>query len=475
MESCPLCEEIKTPKSPLDCYRTLSNLPYSFFLDSSACGTELGGYSYIGGDPFLTVTSYGNKVFLTYDDGRKEELCANPFDVIKGLLKEYKICCSNSPVPFACGGAGYFGYELGRHLESLPQTAQDDLGIPEMHISFYDFCVAFDHVNCKTYILSTGFPFKEGANRENKALLRINALKEVLKKPLPPLPPNPTRTAKINSNFTKEQYLNAVEKTRQYIKRGDIFQANISQRFDAELSISPLEFYQSLREINPSRFGAFLNCGDFNVISSSPELFLRLRGSDVQTCPIKGTRPRGKTSEQDEQMKEELLASRKDMAENVMIVDLERNDLGRVCEYGSVEVKGLAELEVLPKVFHLTSTVKGKLKEGLGAIDLLKATFPGGSITGAPKVRAMEIIDEIEPCRRGVYTGSIGCTSFDGNMDLNIAIRTAVAKNGRVYYSAGGGITWGSDAQEEYQETLDKAQAFFQTLNGEFKAAGKKA
>jgi para-aminobenzoate synthetase component 1 len=275
----------------------------------------------------------------------------------------------------------------------------------------------------------------------------------------------------LKSNFSHEEYIKAVAAAREYICAGDIFQVNLSQRFEADLNIAPYELYQRLRRINPAPFASYLNFDGVSVVSASPERFLKIRGDRVETRPIKGTRPRGKSAVEDKALAQELLSSAKDRAENVMIVDLERNDLGRVCRYGTVKVTELAILETYPTVFHLTSTVVGRLSPGKSRIDLLKAAFPGGSITGAPKVRAMEIIDEMEPTRRSVYTGSIGYLSFDGGMDLNIVIRTFVIKGSKAYFQVGGGIVYDSEPEAEYQETLDKARALIQALQLSSKVA----
>lgn len=269
----------------------------------------------------------------------------------------------------------------------------------------------------------------------------------------------------LAGGFTHQEYVAAVEKARQYIIAGDIFEVNLSQRFEAELSTTPYELYRRLRQVNPAPFACYLGFDEVSVVSASPERFLRVHGDWVETRPIKGTRPRGKTPEEDEALANELVSSVKDRAENIMIVDLERNDLGRVCRFGTIKVTELAILEVFPTVFHLTSTVEGNFREGKNCIDLLKATFPGGSITGAPKVRAMEIIDELEPTRRSVYTGNIGYLSFNGDLDLNIAIRTFLVKGSKAYFQVGGAVVYDSDPEAEYQETLDKARALINALN----------
>ena len=269
----------------------------------------------------------------------------------------------------------------------------------------------------------------------------------------------------LRANFSHEQYLEAVEAGREYIAAGDTFQVNLSQRFEAELPIPPYELYRHLRHINPAPFAAYLNFDEVTILSASPERFLKVKGDLVETRPMKGTRPRGSSPAEDEALARELQNSLKDRAENVMIVDLERNDLGRVCRFGTVKVRELWTLEKYATVFQLTSTVEGKLRQDKGRIDLLKACFPGGSITGAPKVRAMEIIDELEPTRRSIYTGSIGYLSFGGEMDLSIVIRTILIKDGKAYFQVGGGIVYDSDPEAEYQETLDKAKALFQALS----------
>ena len=268
----------------------------------------------------------------------------------------------------------------------------------------------------------------------------------------------------LNSNFTSEAYIGTVDRVRKYIAAGDVFQVNLSQRFETKLTISPYELYQRLRKVNPAPFASYLNFDGITIVSASPERFLKVQGDLVETRPIKGTRPRGKDPVEDERLAHELVHSIKDRAENIMIVDLERSDLGRVCRYGTVKVTELAILETFPTVFHLTSTIVGRLRQEATSIDLLKATFPGGSITGAPKVRAMEIIDELEPTRRSVYTGSIGYLGFNGDLDINIVIRTCLIKNGKAYFQVGGGIVYDSDPEGEYLETLDKARGLIQAL-----------
>jgi para-aminobenzoate synthetase component 1 len=285
--------------------------------------------------------------------------------------------------------------------------------------------------------------------------------------PPPPPPPRPPEgKLVIKGSFTHESYLKAVQRAREYICAGDIFEVNLSQRFRAPLPVPPYELYKRLRAINPAPFASYFNFEGVSIVGASPERFLKVTGDRVETRPIKGTKPRGKTPEEDKELSDDLLASKKDRAENIMIVDLERNDLGRVCRYGTVKVTELCTLETWPTVFHLTSTVVGQLREDKGIIGLLKAAFPGGSITGAPKVRAMEIIEELEPTRRGPYTGSLGYIGFDGDADLDIVIRTIVVKGGIAYFQVGGAVVYDSDPESEYVETLDKGRAMMRALAG---------
>ncbi len=468
---CPLIEEIGTELSPLDVFELFRDKPFSFFLDSGMDPYKLGRYSFIGSEPFLVLSTHGSEGTLTRG-AEKSSLSGNPFDVLNHLLEVYRLDSCPSPVPFIGGAVGYFSYDLCHFIERLPNTAVDDLKLPECYFGFYDLVLAFDNLQGKAYIISTGFPELEETERIERAINRLNEVKEKLAdlpssgtKALFTPPSFPMEQVTLKGGFTHKEYVDAVEKARQYIIAGDIFEVNISQRFEAELSIPPYELYRRLRRINPAPFACYLGFDEVTIVSASPERFLRVSGDWVETRPIKGTRPRGKTPEEDEALANELLSSLKDQAENMMIVDLERNDLGRVCRFGTVKVTELAILEVFPTVFHLTSTVVGRLREGKNCIDLLKATFPGGSITGAPKVRAMEIIDELEPTKRSVYTGNIGYLSFNGDVDLNIVIRTFLVKGRKAYFQVGGAVVYDSIPEAEYQETLHKGRALIDALN----------
>ena len=448
------------------CFEAFAYRSYSFFLDSGMDPDKLGRYSFMGSDPFLVLKSRGDEITLIRK-GRKEQRRGNPFDVLGWLLAVYALDCEKPPVPFIGGAVGYFSYDLCHFIEHLPTNATDDLQLPECYLGFYDVVVAYDHLEGKTYIISTGFPELKEEKRRSRAQERLTEIRNRISLSPPPMSHEdilPPEKVILKSNFSHDDYLKAVETAREYICAGDIFQVNLSQRLEAEIGISSYELYKRLRKINPAPFANYFGFDGVGVVGASPERFLKLTGNRVETRPIKGTKPRGKTPEQDKELAQNLLDSVKDRAENVMIVDLERNDIGRVCRYGSVKVTELAILETYPTVYHLTSTVVGQLSEAKNRIDLLKATFPGGSITGAPKVRSMEIIDELEPTHRSVYTGSLGYLSFNGDMDLNIVIRTILVKDNRVYFQVGGAITYDSDPESEYIETLDKGKALILAL-----------
>ncbi len=463
----PLIEEIHMAPEAAWCFEVFARRPFSFFLDSGMDPKKLGRYSFMGSDPFLVLRSRGDKVSLIRD-GVEEVRRGNPFDVLGELLEVYSLDDSQAGIPFVGGAVGYFSYDLCHFIECLPTTAVDDLNLPECYLAFYDAIVTFDHLVNKTYLVATGFPELEEGRRRRRAEERLKELRSHVL-----LCPPPSTSEEILSgggivlkaNFSHEGYLEAVATGREYICAGDIFQVNLSQRFEVDLAITPYELYKRLRRINPAPFANYFNFDGVSIVGASPERFLKVRGDRVETRPIKGTKPRGETPEEDRALAQSLLESVKDRAENVMIVDLERNDIGRVCRYGTVKVAELAILETYPTVFHLTSTVVGQMSEGKSRVDLLKATFPGGSVTGAPKVRAMEIIDELEPTRRSVYTGSLGYLSFGGDMDLDIVIRTILIKEGRAYFQVGGAIVYDSEPEAEYIETLDKGKALIEALN----------
>ncbi len=455
------------PQGP-DIFEALDNGKTAYFLDSAMVHERLGCYSFIGVDPFLLFSSCGKNCCIETPGGETRFVTGDPFVELGQLIGQFT---RNEPAPFplARGGAvGYFSYDLGRLLERLPERTENDLGLPECRFAFYDGGVVLDHLQGRAYLVSTGLPLAGEAGRE-RAQERLAYWRSLLGTPAVDQSAQAERREQrrgsgLRANFTREAYCRAVESALEYIAAGDIYQVNISQRFTAQLETEPWELYRRLRYLNPAPFAAFLRFPEVTVASSSPERFLLVEGERVETRPIKGTRPRGRTPAGDAVLKEELRTSEKDRAELLMIVDLERNDLGRVCRTGSVEVPELFCLETYATVYHLVSTVTGRLPAGKNVFDLIPAAFPGGSITGAPKIRAMEIIEELEPVRRGIYTGSLGYIDFAGRADLNIVIRTFVLKDGRAFFQVGGGIVADSRPELEYQETLDKARAMLSAL-----------
>jgi para-aminobenzoate synthetase component 1 len=419
---------------------------------------RLGQFSFLGANPFLVIKSKGRNITIIRN-GKTIRKQGDPFEELRRLLSAYAVKPGRYPVPFTGGAVGYFGYGLKRFIEKLPHRAKDDINLPDMFFGFYDEFIAIDHLTNKTWQVTLGNAECGMRNAEYRAPLSHIAY------PTSHIAHLASRIHKLASNFTKPQYLKAVRKVIDYIFAGDIYQANLSQRFQTNYTGSPLELYKRLLQVNPAPFSAFLQPSDKEaIISSSPERFIKVTGDVIETRPIKGTRPRGRTPFQDRRLKQELYRSAKDNAELSMIVDLERNDVGKVCVYNSVRVTDRKVIETYPTVHHLVSTITGRLDRRYDAIDVIKATFPGGSITGAPKVRAMEIIDELEPTARNAYTGAIGYIGFDGNLDLSIAIRIFMLQRQKLYFQAGGGIVADSDPESEYRETLDKAKGLVNAL-----------
>ena len=433
---------------PLAAARALAGLPYPFLLHSSAAGGR-ARWSFFGADPFAVFGA------TDYDGAR----------AMWRALRDPRPKTDGSGIPFTGGMVGYWAYDFGRRLERLPARASDDLGLPDVLLGLYDVVGAFDHETGRAWLLSSGLPVEPGL-RAGRARDRLRRFAALLAASRPGVIPNASPRAAVaypRSTFTPSAYRAAVERVKELIRAGDIFQANLSQRWTlpverADPTARALALSESLAALSPVPYAAFFGAPDHAIASASPERFIELRGRRVETRPIKGTRPRSADPAEDARLGAELLASAKDRAENVMIVDVSRNDLGRVCETGSVAAQGLCELEAFPQVFHLTSTVTGTLAEDRDALDLLHACFPGGSITGAPKIRAMEILEALEPVRRHLYTGSIGYLDWSGDADWSIAIRTMVVTERAVHLSAGGGITADSDPEVEYRETLDKAE-----------------
>ncbi len=481
----PLVQELVPPPDPASCCERLAGVPYRLFFDSAAFDGRLGRYSFIAGDPSLVLRAREHRVEITSPgEHTSREVEGNVLDIVRGVLAPYETSPVPNLPPFQGGAAGYIGYEWARTLERIPAPQYDDLPIPDVILGIYDWVLAWDHQESRAWLISTGLP-ERGLARKRRAAERAAAVRTLLasSRPHEPVERSPAiataatapsfpvegtpgaGAAGLRSSFTRDGYLDGVRRVREYILAGDIFQANLSQRFEARLEESSWDFYRRLRASSPAPFAAFLDFPEVSVLSASPERFLAVdAGGHVETRPIKGTRPRGLGPEHDWALGQALRESDKDQAENLMIVDLMRNDLSRVCRPGSVRVSELFALESYATVHHLVSAVVGDLADGRDALALLQAAFPGGSITGAPKLRAMEIIAEIEPSRRGVYCGSIGYLSVTRALDMNIAIRTAIALDGRVYFSAGGAVVADSQPEQEYIETLVKAQGFINAL-----------
>lgn len=440
-------------RDPAEVFPALAHLPYALFLDSAMAEPRLGAMSYIAVDPFKILRSDQGRV--TVDETTVE---GNPFDILKAELAAHALDRHPDLPPFQGGAAGLFGYDLAWYLEKLPLHQTDDMEFPEMAFGFYDLVLAFDHNARRAWLISTGQAQETAEKRAD--ILRAAIVADV-DWPAMIMPP-------LNWEYSdsRSDYEAKVQRVIDYIYAGDIFQANLSQRFAADLpeGFDSLAFYGRLRKMNSATFCGYFDTGDTVVASSSPERFLKVDHGRVETRPIKGTRPRGGTAEEDRQLAAELLASEKDRAENVMIVDLLRNDLSKSCAAHTVTVPELCALESYASVHHLVSAVTGSLKPEKTAVDLLAGGFPGGSITGAPKVHAMEIIAELEPFRRGPYCGSLGFISFAGDMDTSILIRTLAIRNNRITFQAGGGIVADSNPAEEYEETLVKGRRLFDAL-----------
>ncbi len=445
-----MIREINTKLGSFEIFTIFKDEENSFILDSAMDSKKLGRYSFISSNPFKVI-KYKNTL-------------NNPLDNLQEELNKYKVE-NNTSLPFIGGAVGYLSYDLGNYTEDLPRSAEDDTNVYDLYFGLYNWVVVIDHLDQRTYIATPDIDIE----LEKTIICEIeDRIIKAEKKGIDNIcyEEKEVEPIRLKSNFTKTQFEDSVRKVQNYIRQGDIYQANLTQRFSGQTNMSSYELYRDLRRFSPAPFGAFLNFEHTNILSNSPERFIKCKDRKVETRPIKGTRPRGKTVQEDLKLQEELRNSEKDRAELLMIVDLERNDIGRISKIGSVKVPELFVIEPYANVNHLVATVVGQLNDENDCIDAIKATFPGGSITGAPKIRAMEIIDELEPTQRNVYTGSIGYIGFDGDMDLNIAIRTIVKQDKDIYFQVGGGMTWDSNPEDEYQETLDKAKSIMKALRG---------
>jgi len=439
-----------------------------FLLESAEQGQRLGRYSMIGIEPQGVVRAQGGRVTLQRHDGGTEDLDADdPFGAIQSLVDGVAMAPPEDPLAFWGGAVGFFGYDLVRTVEDLPDVPDDDLGIPDMVMMLTGPVVLFDHLRRSTTII-VPCPVEQGVDAApayEAARARIRAIKARLQGPVPhPAPHGPVEVGPVESNTGHDRFCASVEAVREYVFAGDAFQVVPSQRFSASVGLEPFAVYRGLRTVNPSPYMFFIDCGDVQLAGSSPEMLVKVTDGAVETRPIAGTRQRGADRAEDLALAEELLADPKERAEHVMLVDLGRNDLGRVCAPGSVQVKDLMVVEFYSHVMHIESSVVGELDEGRRAVDALRSTFPAGTLSGAPKVRAMEIIDELEPTKRGPYGGAVGYIGFDGNLDTCITIRTIVCRDGRCHVQAGAGVVADSDPEAEFEETQRKAAGMFRAI-----------
>jgi para-aminobenzoate synthetase component 1 len=477
--------------TPDQVFEHLHRLPGFFFLDSGKADHELSQYSFIGAQPFLTIRSRGEGIDIV--EGKTiRHVRGNPLHVLAYEMGQRRLTGGSPLLPFAGGGVGYFSYELGRLTAEVPLKAADDLGLPEMQVSFYKTLLAYEHRTRRWIGAAVDLAGGRGTTVRKRLGNDIEKFRELASKPhrgtvtaatTPAEPeagedsgqatettaPVPGRRftvdgVEVTSTMSHEEYLSAVRKIQEHIAAGEIYQANLTQRWTAPYVGEPGRLYHELRKASPVPFGFYMNTGECIIAGASPESFLTVKGRTVETRPIKGTRRRGASPEEDQELRRELESSEKDKAELTMIADLERNDLGRICATGSVEVKELHRLESFSTVHHLVSTVKGELRPGVTLTDIMEATFPSGSITGAPKKRAMEILDEVEGTVRGPYTGAMGFLGLDGSLSLNVAIRTLVLSQGLCHLGVGGGIVADSQPEAEYEECQTKARGMLAAL-----------
>ena len=473
--------------TPVSAFCKINEGDRAFLFESVVGGERIGRYSFLGAGPFHTIEAHGNRVKVWDANARSpQELTSDdPLKLLEETVARYR--APQLPgLPRFCGGAvGYAGYDTVRYVEKLPNAPPDDRHVPDLCFAFYDRMVIFDQVAKTVAVVAHGRGARgegRGASEEElrasyrQACARVDELVERLQRGVADLQltdidpsgsspaPRPSPLAPAESNFTRHQFEAAVEKAREYINAGDAFQIVLSQRFRAETRARPFDIYRALRVVNPSPFMFYLRAGEVTLVGASPEIMCRVENGEVVNRPLAGTRPRGATADEDRRLAEELVADPKERAEHIMLVDLARNDVGRVAELGSVRIGDLLAVERYSHVMHLSSTVTGRLRPGLTAFDALRASLPAGTLSGAPKVRAMQIIDELEPHRRGPYGGAVGYVDFGGNMDTCIALRTMVILGQTAYVQAGAGIVADSVPASEYQETVNKAMSLLRAL-----------
>ena len=442
--------------------------PYACLLESVERGEQIGRYTFLGVRPYMRVTARPGKVEIERGK-RRERTSGSVFDVVKKLLREHRTATIPGLPPFTAGAVGYFAYDVVRQLEKIGDRAQDDLHLPDAELMFFDRLLAFDHLRHQIHIMAAADVSKENPKKAyDRAVREIGVLERKLARGLSPSvwKKSPARTGplKVHAGTSREGYMRGVERCKEYIAAGDIFQVVLSQRLDFMPGVTPFDLYRSLRQVNPSPYLYFLRMGDTHILGSSPEMLVRVTNRKLEYRPIAGTHPRGKDDADDRRLENQMRNDEKERAEHVMLVDLGRNDLGRVSEYGSVKVKDLMYVERYSHVMHLVSALEGTLRKDLDALDAFAACFPAGTLSGAPKVRAMQIIEELEPTRRGVYGGSVFYADFAGNLDSCIAIRTMLMQGKKAYLQAGAGLVADSDPAAEYQETMNKAQALLRAV-----------
>jgi anthranilate synthase component 1 len=445
------------------------NEPDAFLLESVERGEQIGRYTFLGARPYLQVRARGQDVLL--ERGRvRERRKGSVLPMLKELLRQHRPATFAGLPPFTAGAVGYFSYDAVRQLEKIGEHAKDDLSLPDCVLMFFDRVLAFDHLRHQIHIIATEDVSRESPRRAyDRAIRDISILEKKLAAGLRPAhwrKSSPSRKfkLKIHAGTSRARFMKSVERAKQYIAAGDIFQVVLSERLDFSPEVAAFDIYRALRTVNPSPYLYFLRMGDVHVLGSSPEMLVRVTGSKLEYRPIAGTHPRGQSEAEDARLEKEMLADEKERAEHVMLVDLGRNDLGRVSEYGSVKVRDLMYVERYSHVMHIVSALEGKLRQGVDALDAFAACFPAGTLTGAPKVRAMQIIEELEPVRRGVYGGSVLYADFAGNLDSCIAIRTMLMQGKIAYLQAGAGIVADSDPAKEFKECMNKARAVLRAV-----------
>jgi anthranilate synthase component 1 len=442
------------------------NEPDAFLLESIERGEQIGRYTFLGARPYLTVQARGEDVLLQRGKAR-EQRKGSVLPILKELLRQHRPATFAGLPRFTAGAVGYFAYDTVRQLERIGEHAKDDLSLPDCVLMFFDRVLAFDHLRHQIHIIASADVSRESPRKAyDRALADIAMLERKLARGLRWEKSGKARTSKlkVHAGTSRTRFMKSVERAKEYIAAGDIFQVVLSQRLDFTPEVAPFDIYRALRTVNPSPYMYFLRRGDTHVLGSSPEMLVRVTGSKLEYRPIAGTHPRGRDEAEDLRLEKEMLADEKERAEHVMLVDLGRNDLGRVSEYGSVKVRDLMYVERYSHVMHIVSALEGKLREGLDALDAFAACFPAGTLSGAPKVRAMQIIEELEPVRRGIYGGSVLNADFAGNLDSCIAIRTMLMQGKRAYLQAGAGIVADSDPAKEFQEAMNKAQAVLRAV-----------